>query len=117
MKKKSKGEVNFLDFIPVREEAQKFMENEDGNIVMCIERKSIYDKLARFLRKKTPSVSYYTLDALGSYVWKQIDGTKSVYEIGCFVKEEFGEDAEPLYERLVKFIQILEMNRFVKYKR
>lgn len=117
MKKKNKGEVNFLDFVPVKVESQKFMENEDGNIVMCIERKSIYDKIARLIRKKTPKFSYYTLDALGSFVWKQIDGTKDVFEIGRLVKEEFAEEAEPLYERLAKFIQILEMNRFVEYKK
>lgn len=116
MKKKNKGEVNFLDFIPAKEETQKFKENEEGNIVMCMERKSVYDRIARVLRKKTPKYSYYTLDSLGSYVWRQIDGERSVYEIGKLVKQEFGEEAEPLYERLSKFVQILEMNQFIQYK-
>lgn len=117
MKKKNKGKVNFLDFVPIKVQSQKFEEKEDGTIVMCVERKSLYDKLARFLRKKTPKCSYYTLDALGSFVWRQIDGTKDVFEIGRLVKDEFGENAEPLYERLAKFIQILEMNRFIEYRK
>lgn len=117
MKKKNKGKVNFLDFVPMRVQNQKFQEKEDGTIVMVVERKSMYDKIAHCLRKKTPKCSYYTLDVLGSFVWQQIDGTKDVYEIGCLVKDEFGEDAEPLYERLAKFIQILEMNRFVEYRK
>lgn len=117
MKKKNKGEVNFLDFVPVKVESQIYKEDEEGNIVMCIERKSFYDKIARFLRKKTPQFSYYTLDRLGSFVWRSIDGTRNVYEIGRLVKEEFAEDAEPLYERLAQFVQILEMNDFVEYKK
>lgn len=116
MKKKNKGVVNYLDFIPAKEQDQKFMENKEGNIVMCIERNTVYDRIARVLKKKTPKYSYYTLDMLGSYVWRQIDGERSVYEIGKLLKQEFGEDAEPLYERLAKFVQILEMNHFIKYK-
>lgn len=117
MKKKNKGEVNFLDLIPVKAESQLYKEDEEGNIVMCIERKSMYDKMARLLKKSTPRFSYYTLDRLGSFVWRQIDGTRDVFEIGRLVKEEFAEDAEPLYERLVQFVSILEMNHFVEYKK
>jgi len=117
MKKKKKGNVNFLDFVPVRASSQEFYENQDGNIVMCVERKTVYDKLARLLRRKTPKFSYYTLDMHGSFVWKQIDGCRNVYEIGHLVKQEFGKDAEPLYERLSKFIQILEMNHFIEYRK
>lgn len=117
MRKKNKGNVNFLDFIPVKVESQEFYENEEGNIVMCIERKTVYDKLARLLCKKTPKVSYYTLDIHGSFVWKQIDGSRNIYEIGHLVKQEFGKDAEPLYERLSQFIRILEKNHFVEYRK
>lgn len=117
MKKKNKGTVNFLDFIPVKNPKQEFKEDADGRIVMCIERKTLYDRIARLLRKKTPKFSYYTLDALGSFVWRQIDGVRDVHEIGKLVKIEFGEDAEPLYERLSQFVQILEMNRFVEYRK
>lgn len=115
MKKKNKGTVNFLDFIPVKFESQQFKEDEEGNIVMCVERKSICNKIVRKLIKESPKFSYYTLDALGSFVWRQIDGVRTVYDIGQLVKEEFGEEAEPLYERLSQFVQILEMNRFVHY--
>lgn len=116
MRKKSKGEVNFLDFIPVICESQQYKEDEEGHIVVCIERKSIYDRIARAIRKRTPKYSYFTLDDHGSFVWRQIDGVRSVYEIGKLVREEFGEDAEPLYERLSKFIQILWMNEFIQYR-
>lgn len=117
MKKKNKGEaVNFLDFVPVICESQKYEEDEEGHIVICLERKSIYDKMARLIRKRTPKYSYFTLDDHGSFVWRQIDGLRNVYEIGKLVKEEFGDAAEPLYERLSKFIQILQMNQFIEYK-
>jgi hypothetical protein len=39
----------------------------------------------------------------------------TVYEIGQRVKEQFGDKAEPLYERLSTYIKILHENKFVVY--
>ena len=57
------------------------------------------------------------LDRHGSFVWKCIDNNKSVYELSKDVKGHFANDAEPLIERLIEFITILESNRFVKFKK
>ena len=54
-------------------------------------------------------------DHFGSFIWKQIDGKKDVYQIGRLVKDKFGEEAEPLYERLAKFLHILRSNDFILY--
>ena len=66
---------------------------------------------------KVPDKSFIKLDKHGSFVWKCIDGNKSVYELSKDVKTHFGNDAEPLIERLIEFITILESNRFVKFKK
>ena len=36
-------------------------------------------------------------------------------ELAQLVHEEFGEKAEPLYDRLVKYLQILHNNGFIYY--
>jgi len=37
-------------------------------------------------------------------------------DIGCQLKEKFGEKVEPLYERLGAFFQNLEKNKFITFK-
>jgi len=78
--------------------------------------KGLFDKLAQKLWI-TPKVSHIKLDRFGSFVWKQIDGSRSLIEIGILVKEEFGDKAEPLYERLAKYFDMLKNNRFVSYRK
>ena len=51
------------------------------------------------------------------YVWKEIDGEQNIYEIGQKVKEHFGKEAEPLYERLTTFFRILAENKYITYKK
>ena len=41
--------------------------------------------------------------------------TATVEELAQLVHEEFGEKAEPLYDRLVKYLQILHNNGFIYY--
>ncbi len=69
------------------------------------------DKLAQKLWV-TPRVSHVKLDRFGSFVWKQMDGNRNIIAIGALVREEFGDQAEPLYERLAKFVKMLRDNRF-----
>ena len=71
--------------------------------------------LAQKILKK-PKVSQIHLDEMGNFVWPLIDGTRTVYEIAQLVKEEFGEKAEPLYERLVQYIQNLENYGFIEVR-
>ena len=55
------------------------------------------------------------LDANGSFLWPLIDGERTVMELAALQKEEFGEAAEPLYPRIVKYFQILESYSFVEF--
>ena len=51
-----------------------------------------------------------------SYLWPFIDGERTVMDLAALEKERFGEAAEPLYPRIVKYFQILENNHFVSFK-
>jgi len=106
MKKK-----NYLDYIPSIS-GKNIWDEEEGIVTVHMAHRGFYHKFAQ-LFFKTPKVSHIKLDEFGSFVWLNIDGQKSVYDISLLVKERFGEKAEPLYERLIKFFQILKNNRFV----
>ncbi len=114
MKKKDKSNENYLDRIPVRPEWLKWSQDEKGNVTLDIENKGVFNKIAQMLFKK-PKISHVHLDEIGSFVWPLIDGSSSIAEIGVPVEEHFGERAQPTYERLAKFFQILESYRFVEW--
>ena len=69
-----------------------------------MENKGFYNWLAQKLFKR-PRFSYIDLDEFGSFVWKQMDGKRTIY----------GDRAEPVVERLVKYFQILYRNHFIGY--
>lgn len=111
----AKQKQNYLDFVPIQTHSFPVKERTDGLVTVTITRRGIYDKIAqKFFH--TPAQSHIDLDKYGSFVWKQIDGTRSVYEIGQLAKTQFGEESEPLYPRLVKFIAILKENRFIGWR-
>ena len=90
--------------------------DESGLVTLEIENKGFFNRLAQKLFKK-PKITYIHLEEIGSFVWPLIDGEKSITDIGVFVKEHFGEKAEPLYERLAKYFKVLESYGFVKFKK
>lgn len=110
-----KKEKNYLDMIPVRKEGIGWSVTEGDKVTLEIENKGVFNRIAQKLFKK-PKISYIHLDENGSFVWPLIDGVRDVNEIGRLVDEHFGERAHPLYERLVKFFQILEGYGFIVWK-
>jgi hypothetical protein len=47
------------------------------------------------------------LDDLGSFVWRQCDGSATVREIADRVRDRFGGDPETTLDRLVQFMRRL----------
>ena len=100
---------NYLDFVPVKNPQLPWQEDE-GAIV------TVEAKVAQIAFNR-PKVSHIHMDAFGSFIWKEIDGEQNIYEIGQKVKEHFGKEAEPLYERLTTFFRILAENKYITYKK
>ena len=72
--------------------------------------------LSHFIAEKffdRPPVTHVHMEPIGSFIWRQIDGQHSVYEIGQLLHETFGEEAEPLYERLSVYMKQLENNGLI----
>ena len=104
---------NYLERKPKR--CDEISWSKEGEIVtLAIENKGFMNRVFQKLLKK-PAVSYVHLDEVGSFVWQIMDGETDIICLGKKVKEQFGEKAEPLYERLVKYFQILESYRFIKW--
>ena len=107
-----KNKENFLEKKPQKNNEIGW-KTQDGNVTLEIENKGLFNRLAQKLLKK-PKVSFIHLDEMGSFIWPLIDGETDIITLGEKVKEHFGDKAEPLYERLSKYIKILESYGFVK---
>lgn len=114
-KKKDIISPNYLEKIPVRPEHIKWSKEENGIVTLEIENKGFFNHVAQKFFKK-PKVSYVHLDEMGSFVWPLLDGEKNIIDLGKLVEAEFGEKANPLYERLAKYFQILDSYQFVEWK-
>lgn len=116
MAKKNKAKAeNYLEKKPVRKADIDWSLDENGIVTLHLENKGAMNRIAQKLLKK-PKVSHIHLDEIGSFVWPLLDGEKDILALGEPVKEHFGEKAEPLYERLAKYFQILESYNFIELK-
>jgi len=116
MRKKNIISENYLENKPYRNENFRWTADEKGMVTLEVDNKGIFNRIAQKLLKK-PSITFVHLDENGSFVWQTLDGEKTIVEIGVLVKEKFGEKAEPLYERLAKYFQILESYGFVGFNK
>lgn len=111
MKKKQ----NYLEFIPKRN--FKWYVSPETNKVI-IERPKFDNALLKKyvvpLFKKP--IFEIKLDEFGSFVWQQIDGEKPIYQIANLLKQKYGKDAEPVYERVSQFIKNLRQQRMIDFK-
>jgi hypothetical protein len=109
---KKKEEKNYLDNIPKINKKWELL--EDGLVEITVENTGFFNTVAQKLFKK-PRYSFIKLDKYGSCVWQQIDGKKSIYEIGQILKSQHKKAANQLYERLSAFFGILERNKYVVF--
>lgn len=116
MAKKKIVSENYLEKIPVRNEGIVWKQDENNQVTLEIENTGFFNTVAQRILKK-PKISYVHLDENGSFLWPLLDGEKSIMDLGVLVKEHFGEEAEPLYERLAKYFKILESYNFIEYKK
>lgn len=115
-KKRKKGEtdLNYLDLIPRRNEALKWHRDLKDRVILEVENTGVMNTIAQRVFNK-PRFTKVHLDAQGTFIWPLIDGEKTVADIAALVKEEFGEKAEPLYPRIVKYFQIVESYNFIEF--
>ena len=111
----AKKQDNYLEFIPAISEKNSWDKDETGKVTIHMVHRGFYAAIAqKFFH--TPRVSHIKLDKYGSFLWKEIDGKRTVGQLAQRMKEQFGERAEPLYDRLVHYMQILRNNQFILFQ-
>jgi hypothetical protein len=66
-------------------------------------------------RLKKPCFQLH-LDRIGSAVWLACDGESTVGDIGKRLKERFGDEIEPLWDRLAIFMRQMRSGRLIELK-
>lgn len=115
MGKKIKKDENYLERIPARKEGLEWTCDDKGIVTINIHNKGFFNFLAQKLFKK-PKISYIHLEENGSFIWQVMDGKKNLIDIGKDVENKFGDASHPLYERLAKYVQMLEAYGFIEFK-
>ncbi|NMM62939.1 PqqD family protein [Clostridium sp. P21] len=86
-------------------------EVDKNNIVTILEKQDHrVQKFFRKLRFRIPEYKKITLDEYASYVFLQIDGRKTVKNIGENLEVKYGDKAHPIYERLLLFLNHIDVN-------
>ncbi|ADK14463.1 MULTISPECIES: PqqD family protein [Clostridium] len=86
-------------------------EVDEDSIVTILEKQD--HKIQKFFRKikfRIPEYKKITLDEYSSYVFLQIDGKKTVKAIGENLEAKYGDKVNPLYERLLLFLNHIDVN-------
>lgn len=109
-----KNEKNFLDYVPKRNSRYSYQLNEKGNVEIIVKNIGFWNRVLQIILKK-PRYSRIELEQMGSYVWQEMDGEKTVYELACMEREKFGEKVEPACERLSFYIKILKECGYIRY--
>jgi hypothetical protein len=109
--KKGKSQVfDLLELKPRRLYSSEFAEK--GRIVILVPQQQ--NKFAQwFMPNKNKINDRIKLDILGSFVWNNCDGNKTVRDIAEQMKQEYGKYAEPIDERVNNYINQLSSNNLI----
>lgn len=84
--------------------------DEDKRVIVLEKQDHKIQRFFRTLKFKIPMYKEITFDEYSSEVFMQIDGSKTVKEIGVNLEAKFGEKIQPLYERLLIFLNHINVN-------
>ena len=106
---------NLLDLVPVHN--IPWQVNAETNLIEILKPKFENILLKKYLlpRLKSPNFKV-NLDEYGTNVWHLIDGNRTVIQISDRLRELFGEQVEPVYERVGQFMISLKKSKFITYK-
>ena len=84
-------------------------ESNDGTVTILERQDHKIQQLFRRLKVRIPQYKKIELDHYASFVFLHIDGKNPVEKIGELLDERYGGDAHPLYERLLLFMNYLDV--------
>jgi len=103
---------NLLDLKPVR-----LMEHLMDNDLVVVQIPRFRSRWMGWLQGRLKKPCYQLhLDKIGSTVWLACDGESTVGDIGKRLKDRFGEEIEPLWDRLALFIRQMRSGKLIELK-
>ena len=102
--------IEIDSYIPVRECKHELK----GDLVLVIFDKFKKSWLDKIIKPKKEKIAKIELDELGSFVWLNCDGKRTVSEIINLTEENFSE-AEKIAERVKLFFTQLESKKFIRF--
>ena len=110
--KKKTPEYNLLDLVPHR--LREFDVDAEGLVTVNVPRfKPGWMAHHLLPRWNHPNIRT-KLDAVGSFVWLQCDGATHTGEIADRLRDRFGEDVEPVHDRLKLFLQLMTRRTWIR---
>jgi hypothetical protein len=105
--------TSFPDLIPVR--IQKYRIEEDGLVTLVIP-KFANEKFARwFIPARKPTDITIKLEKFGSAAWLAMDGKRNMQEIFDILASQFGDEIQPVNERMSKYLSLLYSQKHVSF--
>lgn len=106
--------MNLLELTPYR--FYKEETDSEGNFIVLIPKfKNKY--LVKYLAPRMKSEFFkLKLDKFGSSAWGMLNGENSVKFIAEELVKKHGDEIQPIYERLPKFIMMLHTNKLISFK-
>jgi hypothetical protein len=107
-------EKNLLDLTPYR--FYKEETDTEGNTIVLIPKfKNKY--LVKYLVPRMKSEFFkLKLDKFGSSVWSMLNGENNIKFIAEELVKKHGDEIQPIYDRLPKFMTMLYTNKLISFK-
>ena len=115
MEEASKRDSRILNLLDMKVVKRRGLGREGDFLLVPMYDSEKGEKIASTLRLKTRR--RIRLDKFGWSAWKLIDGKRDVRKIGEGLREEHGEEVEPIYPRLSKFLAYLDSLKLIKIKK
>ena len=115
MPKTKKLSANYMDIIFVKSEKCPWRKKDDGMVEVDMENRGFFNAVAQKFFKK-PRVSHIALDEYGSTLWLTLDGKATVNDVLNKMKESFPGESEKMLNRVVHFLNTLEIHKFILRK-
>ncbi len=113
-RKKEIKNLNLLELTPYKFYGEE--KDGEGNVTVLIP-KFKNKILVKYLEPSFKSKYFkLNLDKLGSAVWLLINGENKIKFISDELVARFGDEIQPVYERLPKFITMLYTNKLISFK-
>lgn len=106
-RRQSAPEIDVLGLVPVRKVAERLAEDSENLILLDPRFKK--GPLGRWLQPRLDPERAFILvrlDAMGSYVWRQIDGHRNIEAIIRSFVEAFPDQRDDAAERVWKFLHV-----------